>query len=310
MPPARPSPSAPPVPVAVEVRAPPYDLRRGGAAMVGSALLFAAMSAAVKAASATLPNAVVVFFRNAVALATLLPWLMRAGPRGLRTRHLPGHLVRGLGGLAAMYCFFYAIAHMRLADAVLLNYSLPLLLPLLERAWLKEPIPLRLWPPLGVGFAGIVIILRPGSAVFEPAALLALASAGFAALAQVGIRRLTATEPVTRIVLYFSLIATLVSALPLAWAWTTPSPAAWAALGAAGVFAVLGQFLLTRAYAFAPAGRVGPFLYTGVVFAGLIDWLVWGRLPDSLFVLGAMAVSAAAILALRLREEAAAPALD
>lgn len=293
-----------------EPRRPPSDLHRGAVAMVGSALLFAAMSTSVKAASATLPNAMVVFFRNAVALVTLLPWLLRAGPGALRTRHLSGHLVRSLGGLAAMYCFFYAIAHMRLADAVLLNYSLPLLLPLFERAWLKEPIPARLWPPLGVGFAGILIILRPGSAVFEPAALLALASAGFAAVAQVGIRRLTASEPVTRIVFYFSFIATVVSFLPLLGAWTTPSSAAWVALVAAGVFAVLGQFLLTRAYSCAPAGRVGPFLYTGVVFAGLFDWLAWGTLPDGLFALGALVVSASAILALRLRDETVAPALD
>ena len=302
--------AVPPVPEAGRPLARPSDLRRGALAMIGSALLFAAMSAAVKAAAATLPNAMVVFFRNAVALALLLPWLLRRGPGALRTRRVGGHLVRGLGGLAAMYCFFYAIAHMRLADAVLLNYSLPLLLPFVERAWLREPIPARLWPPLGVGFAGILIILRPGSALFEPAALVALASAGFAAVAQVSIRELTASEPVTRIVFYFSLIATLASSLPLLGTWTAPSPAAWLALVAAGAFAVLGQFLLTRAYACAPAGRVGPFLYTGVVFSGLLDWLIWGRLPDSLFVLGATAVSASAILALRLRTPAVVPALD
>ena len=71
-----------------------------------------------------------------------------------------------------------------------------------------------------------------------------------------------------------------------------------------GVFATVGQFTLTRAYVHAPAARVGPFLYAGPVFAGLLDWLIWGRLPDALFVAGAVVVIASATLALRLRSGA------
>lgn len=269
--------------------------------MIASALCFAGMGAAVKAAAATLPNAQVVFLRNAVALAALMPWALRGGAAALHTRHMREHVLRATFGLVSMYLFFYAIGRLRLADAVLLNYALPLLLPLVERGWLGEPIPGRLWPPLLLGFAGILIILRPGSAVFEPAALLALGSAGSAAIAQVGIRRLTQTEPVTRIVFYFSLLATLASALPAALAWRAPGAAAWVAGTLAGLCAIGGQLLLTRAYSCAPAGQVGPFLYTGVVFSGLIDWLLWRTLPDAQFVLGALIVTAAAILALRLR---------
>src|SRR5712692_5644787 len=101
------------------------DLPRGAAFMVACAFLFAVMGVAVKLSSQQLSNAMVVFIRNALGLLMLLPWLLRLGAGGLRTRHLAEHLVRGLAGLAAMYCFFYAIGHMRLAEAVLLNYSLP-----------------------------------------------------------------------------------------------------------------------------------------------------------------------------------------
>jgi drug/metabolite transporter (DMT)-like permease len=286
-----------PAPVRVQ------SLDRGAFYMVLSALLFAGMSAAVKAASATLPNSMVVFFRNAVSLVALLPLALRHGPRALATRHLGEHLVRGVGGLLAMYCFFYAIAHLRLADAVLLNYSLPLLIPFVERAWLGEPVPHRLWRPLSVGFLGIVLILRPGSEVFHPAALVALLAAGFGAVAQVGVRRLTHSEPITRIVFYFALIATSLSALPLAHTWTAPGAPAWAALLTSGVLATGGQLALTRAYSHAPASRVGPFLYSGVVFSGALDWLIWGRLPDALFLMGASLVVAAGALALRLRDD-------
>lgn len=269
--------------------------------MVASAFFFAAMSAAVKAASHSLPNTMVVFFRNAVSLVALLPLALRHGPARLKTRHLREHLVRALFGLAAMYCFFYAISRLRLADAVLLNYTLPLFLPAIERLWLGEPIPRRLWPPLAVGFLGILLILKPGIGVFQPVALVALAAAVLAAVAQVGIRRLTATEPTTRIVFYFAAIATAVSALPLAATWQTPSGAAWIALLASGLLATAGQLLLTRAYAAAPAGQVGPFLYTSVVFSGVLDWAIWGTTLDGLFVVGAALVVGAAILALRTR---------
>jgi drug/metabolite transporter (DMT)-like permease len=66
-----------------------------------------------------------------------------------------------------MYCFFYAIAHLRLADAVLLNYSLPLFMPFIERVWLREPFPRRLWWGVGLGFLGVLVILRPGPGIFQ-----------------------------------------------------------------------------------------------------------------------------------------------
>jgi drug/metabolite transporter (DMT)-like permease len=283
------------------VSAPSEDVPRGAAFMMLAALFFAGMGAAAKAASAELPSTIVVFFRNAVGLLVLLPWLRRPGGQGLATRHFGQHLFRSVTGLAAMFCLFYAIAHMRLADAILINQSVPLVLPIVERGWLGEKIARRLWWPIGLGFVGLVVILRPGSDLFEPTALVALVSTLFASVAQVGIRRLTRTEPVTRIVFYFGLIATALSAVPSALVWKTPRMEMVLVLLLMGAFATAGQLALTRAYACAAAARVGPFIYTGVVFAGLFDWLIWRTVPDRLFVVGALIVSGAAILALRLR---------
>jgi drug/metabolite transporter (DMT)-like permease len=267
--------------------------------MVTSAFLFAAMGVAVKTASRTLPNPMVVFLRSVMGLTFLMPWAVRVGPAGLRTAALAEHVVRGLAGLGAMYCFFYAIAHMPLADAVLLNYSLPLFMPFVAWLWLKEPIPGRLFGPLLIGFLGLVLILKPGLDLFNPVALVGVLAALFAALAQTGIRRLSLTEPTTRIVFYFALISTVFSAFPLLAAWKTPTPALWGVLLALGLFATAGQLFLTRAYAHAPAAEVGPFIYTSVVFAALFDWLVWGKLPDGLSVAGALLVVTAGILTLR-----------
>lgn len=266
--------------------------------MVLTALMFAVMGLSVQVASARLPQTVVVFFRSSLGLVTLLPWIVGVD---LRTRHVKEHLVRSLAGLASMYCFFYTLAHMRLAEAVLLNYSLPLFMPVVESAWLREPFPRRLWTPILVGFLGIVVILRPGSSLVEPVALVGVASALFAAVAQVGIRRLTRTEPVARIVFYFAVTTTLVSALPLPATWRTPPAAAtWWALIACGVAATFAQLAMTRAYAHAPAAQVGPFIYSSVLFAGLLDWLFFRRLPDAFTVAGGLLVGGAGILSLRL----------
>ncbi|HSD65975.1 MAG TPA: DMT family transporter [Vicinamibacteria bacterium] len=285
----------------------PTDLRLGALYMVASALLFASMAASVRVASRQLPNAPIVFFRHFIMLVFLLPWLWREGRRALETDDFQGHLVRGLAGVSAVACYFYAVARLRLADAVLLNQSMPLFIPLVERAWLGARIPRPLWGVLMLGFAGLLLILRPGTGVFEPVALVGLVSAVFASISQVGIRRLTRTEPVTRIVFYFGLVGSVVSLPPAAWWWKAPSAGAWAVLLLMGLFATVGQLTLTRAYLHAPAASVGPFLYAGPVFAGLLDWLIWGRLPDALFLVGAAVVILAATLALRLEGTPRAP---
>ena len=268
--------------------------------MVASALLFASMAASVGVAARELPNAPIVFFRHFIMVVFLLPWVAREGRGALATRDPGGHVVRGLAGVCAVACYFYAIARLRLADAVLLNQSMPLFIPLVERVWLGARVPRRLWGVLALGFAGLVVILRPGSGVFHPAALVGVASAVFASVSQVGIRRLTRTEPVTRIVLYFGLVGSAVALPPAAWWWRSPSASTWAVLLLMGALATVGQMTLTRAYVRAPAAIVGPFLYAGPVFAGLLDWLIWHRLPDALFVVGAAVVILSATLALRL----------
>src|SRR5262245_5289939 len=100
--------------------------------MVAAAMFFALMAALVQRASEQLPSAQVVFARNLVGLAFIAPLALRRGPRALATPRFAEHALRAAAGLSSMYCFFYAIHHLRLADAVLLHYTLPLFLPLVE----------------------------------------------------------------------------------------------------------------------------------------------------------------------------------
>jgi drug/metabolite transporter (DMT)-like permease len=270
----------------------------GGLLVLTSALLFAGVGALVKAVSAELPSEVVVFFRNAVAMVFLLPWLLiRHRNLSLKTSCLHLHLLRALAGLGAMYCFFIALKLLRLADAMLLCYTLPIFTPIIEWIWLKEPVSRRTKIAVIVGGIGIALVLKPGIGMFQAAGLVGLASGLLAALAIVGIRRMTVTEPVVRVVFYFTAFSTLMSAVPLVWTWQNPTGRLPGMLCVLGILAIMAQMCQTKGYSLAPAGQVGPFNYANVVFAALLGWLIWGETLDGLTLVGAVLTCSAGIIA-------------
>lgn len=280
---------------------------QGALLILASELMFASMGAAVKAVSLSLPGEVAVFMRNALGLVVLLPVLARQGLGSVATRVPHLHLLRAGAGLAAMYCFFHVLAHLPLAEGVLLKMTAPIFMPLIAWLWLREPAaPAALWA-VPLGFAGVALVLRPGGEL-SAAALVGVAGGGFAALAKITVRRLTRTEPATRIVFYFAVLATAISALPLAWAWRMPTPREWGLLLLIGAAGSAGQWLLTRGYAAAPAARVAPLTYSSVVFAAAYGYLLWGEGITAWSVAGALLVALAGVLAVRGRLRGAAPA--
>ena len=278
----------------------PDHLIRGACFVIASSLMFAMMGGLIKAVSGHLPLVVIVFFRNFFGLLLLSLWLWHTGKVGLHTHRLHLHGIRTLTGLAAMYCFFFTLGHLHLGEAILLNFTTPLFVPIIALFWLGETLPKKMWWAVGLGFAGIILILHPTESVFAPVALIGLASGMFAAVAMVGIRSLSHTEPPERIVFYFGAMATLISSLPLLWHWQTPAPAEWGALLAIGILAHLGQLFLTRGYALGPGGQISPFSYSSVVFGSAIGGIVWGERLDGFSLVGALTVGLAGILILRM----------
>ena len=283
------------------------SLPRAAAQMVAAAFFFTLMATGVQMASERLPSAIVVFFRNLVSLVLVTPFVLRAGFGGLRTQRFGEHLLRTAAGLGSMYCNFVAIHHLRLADAVLLQYTLPLFVPLVEAAWLREPMPRRLWWPIGVGFLGVVLVLKPGLELFQGAALIGLSAGLLSAVAQTGVRRMTSTEPAVRIIFYFSFLSTLTSSIPASLKWMAPGPRELVILAMVGATAAIAQTLMTRAYSCAPASQVGAFTYANVPFAILLDWVRLGRLPDAGSVVGAILICGGGVMMLR-SARASAPA--
>ncbi len=275
----------------------------GALFVLSASFVFAILGALVKIVAVSLTNEMIVFFRNACAFVFVLPWLWYSRPPGgIRTGCFQLHLLRSVVGLAAMYCFFYTIAHLQLSEAFLLIATAPLFIPIIAYMWMKEPVANHVRGAVIIGFMGIVLILKPGFGIFQSIALVGLGAGILAALAMVCIRRMSAQEPAIRIVFYFTALSTVISAGPLLWSWQAPPPELWWLLILIGLLAVIGQFLLTKGYSFAPAAQIGPFTYANIVFATFIGWIFWGETLDTLTWAGALLICLAGIVATRQTE--------
>lgn len=267
-----------------------------------SAASFALMAACTRLASQKLPQIEVVFFRNFLGLLLLIPLAMRQ-KLTLRTEHLGLHVFRAGAGISAMYLYFYAITHLPLADAVLLNYTSPLFVSLFAVIWLKEELTSkRKWSGV-LGLIGMACLFHPSSAIASLAGLAGLLSGLLAGLALTSVKKLSDTEPGLRIVILFALLASLLSALPMLWEFTVPSGQVWLWLLAVGALGNLGQLCLARAYKLAPASQVSPLGYSGLVFAGLVGFFIWHETPDYWMVGGSLFIIAAGVLVARERLE-------
>lgn len=254
--------------------------------MLVAAALFALMSVLVKHASASFSPAELVFYRSVfglVAIWSVIAVRQRQLLAPLATSHLQSHFWRGLSGFTALVLFFYALANLPLATAVTLNYTAPLFLAALSAWWLHERHGRSLVGAVLLGFAGVVLLLRP--TVQEQAwlpALAGLVSGMLAAVAYVNVKQLGKLgEPEWRVVFYFTLISTVGGAAWMALAgFHVPRAQDWPWLIGIGVTATLAQLALTRAYHRGRTLTVGSLAYTTVGFSALYGVLLFGeRLP-------------------------------
>ncbi len=280
------------------------QIRQGALFLLLGEALLAIMAAMVRHLSDDLSTGQIVFFRNIAGLIALFPLLLHTGLAELKTQHFTGHLTRSLVGVSAMYCYFWALAHMPLTEAFLVKLSAPLFMPLLALWWLKEPAGRYSWLALLIGFAGVAVILLPqgssnGADWPLHAVLNGLLGAVLAAAAKVTIRSMSSTESSQRIVFYFGVISATVS-LPAALLDWRPVPVEiWGWLALLGVIASAGQLALTKAYRMAPTGKIGVYVYSAVIYGALMGWWFWDEIPLWTTWAGAALIVAAGLVNLR-----------
>jgi len=274
--------------------------------MLVSAAAFAGMTAAAKLLGTRLPLFEIVFVRAALsALATL--WLLRrAGEPALGSRR-PLLWLRGLFGFCGLSCSFYAVIHLPLAEATLLQFTHPLFTVALAALLLGERIERGVILGIPLSVLGVLTVARPAalfggtsSALDSFAVGVGLAGAFFAADAYVSVRHLARTgEHALAIVLSFPLVTTVLSAPLMLRDFVMPSGVEWLWLLCAGAFAQVGQMSLTRGIQLLPASRATVFSYTQLVFAAALGALLFGERPDLWTAAGGALVLGGAWLASR-----------
>ena len=284
---------------------PPHNpALRGILLMVVSLGVFTLMDAIGKYLSRFYPVPGVVWARygiNVLLLFAFLAW--RGELRYLRTARPRIQLARGLLLGMATLLYFTALSRMPLAEASAIAFVLPLFVAVLAVPMLGERLDAPRLIAIVVGLAGVVAVVRPGSAAFTAYALLPLGMALMNALYHILTRKVAGVEPPLTSLFYGSLVGAVMFLPVLPFAWRTPQdPFHWGLLLVLGLLATVGHFILIRAFEFAPATLLAPFVYTQLLWTMLVGWLVFGDFPDGGAILGmAIIVGAGLYLAGRQR---------
>ncbi len=260
----------------------------GVSAALLSILCFSAMDAMVKWLGSDYSVIQIMFFRCTVALVPISFFLYRAGGvRVLRTNRPWMHALRSLLGMLAMTFAFYGFTVLPLADASAVFYMAPLIGTALSVPILGEHVGIRRWLAISIGFAGVLIITRPGGAVFNLGGLSMLIAAFVVGVNSTVVRMLSATDQAISITFYFTLSgAVLTTILCIFSDWVAPGGWDLVLLICVGLMGGMAQYALALSLRYAAVSIIAPFRYLSIVAGGIFGYLIWSEIPDSLTLLG------------------------
>lgn len=281
---------------------------RGVAWMISAAFFYAFTFAAIRALSADFSVFEITFFRALFGVSFMTPWLVRAGLGALRTKRWKLFGLRAIVTYSGMVCWFYGLAHLKLANATAIMFTAPLLTVFCLSVALGERVGARRWAAILCGFAGALIIIRPGLVDLSLATGAVVFTAVSYGISNAQTRALASTEASNTVVFYMFALVLPLTLYPTYTTWTTP---AWADLPLIAVFGVLSLIsmqCITRSLAAAPGAVVMPLFYLQLPFVAGLGWLLFGESTDLWTWVGGAVICASGYYVVRLdaRERAAA----
>jgi drug/metabolite transporter (DMT)-like permease len=260
----------------------------GIALALGACACFAALDTTTKFVSASVPLLMALWFRYAFqAVVTTVAVLPVRGMSVLRTLHPKFQCLRGVLLLTSSLLAFASLKYMPVGEFTAIVMIAPLAVTVLAATVLREEVSALRWALVAGGFAGTLIIIRPGGQAFTWASLLPLGLVVTNAWFQVLTSKLARTEDPVTMHLYTGWVGTLVASAALPVVWTDlPAWWLWAALCFMGLMATVGHFMLILAYQRAPASTLTPYLYGQIAFAMLGGWIVFSHVPDGWSLVG------------------------
>lgn len=267
--------------------------------MVVAAFFFAVSVGLVRHIAANIDAFEQTFWRQFLGLLIILPFVWRNGIVGLRTRQLKTNLLRNAIGYAGISLSFYAVTLIPIAEAMALQFTLPLFTIVFAMLVLHEKVGVHRWTATAIGFLGALVILRPGMIPIAFGALVALASAAFLAMSDTLVRRLSRTESTLMIVFYGYLLQAPIALAVALPNWVTPSAADWPWLIALGACSFIAQWGLSRAFVIAEASLVSPILFLRLPIVAIIGYFFFAQVPDIWTWVGAFIIFGSSYYAAR-----------
>ena len=268
--------------------------------MIAGGFIFAVMTVLIRPLSETVHAFEIVFFRNLFGLLMLAPWII--GGVDLRFWRSPNvhlHLLRSAAMLGAMLCWFSAVPLLPLVQAISLNFTAPIFVTLLAALLLRETVRARRWAAVGVGFLGVLVIMRPGFDRVGLGQVLVLGDAMCWALAIVLVRLMARREPAKVILVYMFLLVLPLSAVPAAMVWTWPDANGWLLLVALSACSTVGHYCATRAFVVAEPSAIMPFDYLRMLWYGGAGWLLFGEVPSGWTLIGGVIIVGSSLYIVR-----------
>lgn len=274
--------------------------------MLGAMIVLPVQDGFVKLLSENLPVPTVVWARYLFHLLLLIPLLTwRLSPAQLLPRQPGVQLLRALAMLTSGLLFFGALAQLPLVDALALFFISPLVVTLLAPLLLGERVSWFRRGAVAIGFLGVLIVLRPGSTTWGPYALMALGSGVVHALYLIITRKLAGSAPPLATIAFGTLFGTVALSAWVLPRWIAPTPREWLLMATLGMLAMVGHYLVVKAFDYAPAATLAPLGYAEIISATLVGYLLFGDFPDALSWLGvAVIIGSGLVVTLRERQRA------
>ena len=258
--------------------------------MIGASAFFALTYVTVRELAQTMSVFTLVFIRCVFGILVLVPWLLRNGRGALKTRRWKVYAIRAVTTYTGMVTFFYGLRTVELADANAIQFTGPFFTVILLQIFVGERVGLDRWIAICFGFAGALLIVRPGFEVVVPAMLGIVYTAFAYGASNAATRALSTTEDKNAVVFYMFAMMLPLSIGPAILDWTTPGLSDLPLLGFFLLIGYLSIHCVTRAYVHAPAAALTPAYYAQLPMVSAMAYAFYGEVPDTLTWIGAAVI--------------------
>ena len=268
---------------------------QGALWLVTGGFIFTSTSAMIRLLSTQIESVQTAFFRAVISVILLLPMIAAGRVKPWHSKRIAGHFWRTAMGTASMVLGFYAVSMLPLADATAIAFSQPLFSVVVAALILGEKVRWRRWSATIIGFAGVLVMVRPGEGSLQLGALVALANAAAVALSILLVRRLSDSETPLMILTQFAIFSTILLTVPAIVVWRWPDLWGWVLAFGIALSATVGQYFWVQAFKSGEMSAVAPFEYMRLPFAVFVGWLIWGEMPVIWTYVGASIVIGSAL---------------